>query len=204
MKLFHNSRSPSSRRVEATIHHLKAEVELIPVDIQAGEHRTPDFLRRNPNGMIPVLEDGGRHLWESGAIMQYLAKDQATFYPKATIQRALVDRWVQWNLAHFGRHVGTIVFERLFKPQLGLGAPDEELTARESDSLDRFALVLNEALSDVPFLTGTHPGLADFHIVGSLAYASMASVDFSKYTHLSVWLDRVEDLDAFRSLPALG
>ena len=204
MRLYSNPRSPSARRVEATIHHLGLDVELVPIDVRQGEHRRPEFLAVNPNGMIPTLEDGNHVVWESGAIMQYLAADDDVFYPSARKRRCAVNGWVQWNLAHFNRHVSTIVFERIFKSFFEQGEADEAIVENAMQSLDRFAAVLDARLESGPYLMGGDPTLADFHIVGGLAYAQPAKLDFTDRRRLREWIDRIEKLPAFQKLESLS
>ncbi|MEM7605873.1 MAG: glutathione S-transferase family protein, partial [Myxococcota bacterium] len=91
--------SPSSRAVLAGLHHLgsPADVEFVEVDIRAGESQLPSYRALNPNGMIPCLEVGDFRLWESGAILQYLADryGPSELYPTALEARANVNRWIQ-------------------------------------------------------------------------------------------------------------
>ena len=73
MRLYYHPLSSNSRRVVVTAIHLGVELEFVVVDLVAGEHRSAEYLRRNPNGKVPLLDDDGFLLWESHAIMQYLA-----------------------------------------------------------------------------------------------------------------------------------
>jgi len=73
MRCYHNAFSSNSRRALMTAIHLDVKLDLVVVNLQKGEQRSPDMLRLNPNGKVPVLEDDGFLLWESHAIMQYLA-----------------------------------------------------------------------------------------------------------------------------------
>ena len=70
MQLYQNPISPNSRRAAIVAAQIGLPIELIPIDVIKGEHKTPEFLARNPNGMIPTLVDGDFSLWESRAIMQ--------------------------------------------------------------------------------------------------------------------------------------
>ncbi len=73
MRLYYHPLSSNSRRVVMTAIHLVVKLEMIVVDLLKGEHRKLEYLRLNPNGKVPLLDDDGFHLWESHAIMQYLA-----------------------------------------------------------------------------------------------------------------------------------
>src|SRR5258708_20182899 len=87
--------SPNGRKGEAVIDHLGLDVEIEYRDFLAGELRSPDFVALNPNAMVPALVDGSFRLWESNAIMQYLA-DKAgreELFPRDRQKRADIARW---------------------------------------------------------------------------------------------------------------
>ena len=73
MRLYHHPLSSNSRRAALAAAHLGLPAELVKIDLERGQQRSPEFLRMNPNGMVPVLEDDGFILTESHAIMLYLA-----------------------------------------------------------------------------------------------------------------------------------
>ena len=103
MRLYHHPLSSNSRRAVLTARYLALEIELVAVDLANAAHRSPEFLRLNPNGKVPVLDDDGFVLWESHAIMQYLANKTPAqdVYPRDAQGRADVDRWLFWSAAHF-------------------------------------------------------------------------------------------------------
>jgi glutathione S-transferase len=73
MRLYYDPLSSNSRRVVMTAIHLNVSLELVVVDLMKGEHKAAGYQRLNPNGKVPLLDDDGFILWESHAIMQYLA-----------------------------------------------------------------------------------------------------------------------------------
>ena len=115
MRLYFHPLSSNSRRVTMTAQQLGLELDLIVVDLLKGEHRDPEFLQFNPNGKVPLLEDDGFQLWESHAIMQYLADrcPGQTLYPHDAQARADVNRWLFWSAYHFTPAVGFISRERI-------------------------------------------------------------------------------------------
>ena len=94
MKLYYSGVSSRSRRVRALIADLDLDVEEVAVDLGAGAQRQPEFLTMNPNGLVPVLVEGDVILWESAAIMQYLASLKPTSLYPADLQ-------VRADIAHF-------------------------------------------------------------------------------------------------------
>src|ERR1700748_1383248 len=103
MRLYQHPMSANARATVMTALQLNAPVELVHVALEKGEQSTPPFLKMNPNHRVPVLEDEGFYLWESRAIMQYLADltPGQTLYPTALKARADVNRWLFWSGQHF-------------------------------------------------------------------------------------------------------
>jgi glutathione S-transferase len=128
MKLFY-SETLNPRKACAVAKYLGAPVEYVRIDLATGENRTPAFLAMNPNGKVPVLQDGETTLWEANAIMCHLARvTESDLWPKGERQVEVI-RWLSWNADHFTRFAGTLYFQNLIKPLLGFGAPDVEVVA---------------------------------------------------------------------------
>ncbi len=95
MKLYHFPHSPNTRKVLAVINYLELDTELEMVNLVTGEQMKPEFIQLNPNHKIPTLEDGDFSLWESNAIMQYLAtqKPGNKLWPSDSKVQADISRW---------------------------------------------------------------------------------------------------------------
>ena len=102
MKLYTSPFSSNARKPAMLAHLLPLQVELIVVDLAQGEQRRPPYLGFNPNGKVPTLVDGDFVLWESNAIMQYMAEQVpgTPLYPQAPRRRADVNRWLFWAATH--------------------------------------------------------------------------------------------------------
>ena len=102
MKLYFHPMSGNSRRALLVAAHLAVPLERIVVNLPEGEQRGATHLARNPNGRVPVLDDDGFLLWESRAIMVYLAEQtpNQTLWPSEPRARADVNRWLLWCAAH--------------------------------------------------------------------------------------------------------
>ena len=143
MKLYHHPASHNARRTVALARHLGADVELEVVDLAAGAQHAPGYLALNPNAKVPVLVDGDLVLWESTAILCYLAAKQGSaLLPTAPAARADVDRWLAWIGGRLGSRSDVFLFENLVKAVFGLGAPNEAALAAAADSLCRRAASL--------------------------------------------------------------
>jgi len=92
------------------------------VDLQKGEQRTPEFLRLNPTGRTPILQDGEFILWESTAIMQYLASQLPNaLWPEVPQIRADIMRWQSWQLPTGTKLVQPLQFENVVKANPATG-----------------------------------------------------------------------------------
>lgn len=204
MKLYLNALSPNVRRVLLTAAALGVELDRKPVDFAKGEHKSPDFLALNPNGAVPTLVDGDFVLTESRAIMQYLAskKPESGLLPRDEAARADVTRWQFWDAAHFSPSLGTIAFEKLIKPMMGMGDPNAAKIEEALAGFRRFAAVLDNRLARKKFVVGDALTLADLTLASSLMYAKQTEVPIAEFPNVASWFSRITELDAWKNASA--
>jgi glutathione S-transferase len=199
MRLYYNPISSNARRVTMAALHLGLDLELVEVNLMSeGDRRR--LAEINPNKKIPVLEDDGFLLWESGAIMQYLADctPGQKLYPIDPTCRADVNRWLFWSCQHFSPAVSVLAWERVWKKLVeGTDADPVEL-ARGQRDLERCAVALDGHLAGRQWLAGDALSLADYAVAAPLMYKDRARLPLDRYTHLLAWFRRVEQLDAWR------
>ena len=132
MKLYGFAPSPNTWKVRALAAHLGIPLEYEHVDLTKGGSRTPAYLAINPTGRTPALVDGDLQLWESNAILQYLASQKPnSLWPNDARAQADIGRWQSWQLAHFSKEgCEPLLFQRLVKQLLNMGAPDEAVVAK--------------------------------------------------------------------------
>jgi len=200
MKLYGFPPSPNTWRVRAVAAHLGVPFELEFVDLTKGQQRTAEYLALNPTGRVPVLVDGDFILWESNAIMQYIAGRSAnTLWPDNARTRADIMRWQSWQLAHWSAEAcGPLLLERLVKQVLKLGPPDATIVAKATEAFHREAQALDTHLSKHPYLVGSAVTLADFSVAVPLLYAKEAELPVAPYQHVRDWFTRVSALPAWR------
>ena len=205
MKLYYFPYSHNSRKVLAVIHHLGLAPTLQMVDLVKGEQLTPEFIRLNPNHKTPTLEDGNFVLWESNAIMQYVAAitPENTLWPAEPAMQADISRWQCWQLAHWdGQACDILLFERALKALLGQGEPDPAAVAKAEANFHRYAAVLNGHLTGRQWLVGERVTLADFAVAASLMHAAVGRFPLEGYGEIRRWYDGVARLEAWeRSTP---
>ena len=204
MRLYHHPLSGNAHRAVLTAAHLEAAVELVLVDIGKGEQRKPEFLRMNPNGWVPVLDDDGFYLSESHAIMQYLAEGTPgqTVYPTERRARADVNRWLFWSAQHFQPAVGLVRWERVIKGMMGQGGPDEHEVERGERLIAELAPVLDAQLEGKRWILGETLTLADLALSASLSAAERAKIPLSSHPNITSWFGRVQELDAWKKTTA--
>jgi len=200
MRLYHHPMSSNARRAVMAALHLCAEVELVHVDLAKGAQRKPEFLRMNPNGKVPVLDDDGFFLWESHAIMQYLADKTPgqTVYPAEARARADVNRWLFWSAQHLSPAVGVLNWERVVKKFLGAGDPDEAAVKKGEALLNDCATVLDGHLAGRTWVSGKSITLADFALASPLMAIASAKLPVNGFANLMVWLGRVQATEAWK------
>jgi glutathione S-transferase len=199
MKLYGFPPSPNTRKVLALAAHIGVPIELQMVDLTKGKSRTPDFLEINPNGRTPVLEDGDFRLWESNAILQYVAgKKKNDVWPDDLRMRADITRWQCWQLAQFNEGCAGLTFQRVVKPLVGLGAPDPVVVAKSEEAFHRDAKVLDGHLAKGKYLVNDQLTLADFAVAALLTYAEPAKMPLEGYKNVRDWRSRMEAVPAWK------
>src|SRR5262245_2090272 len=200
MKLHVTPPSPRAFKVMAVLHHLGLESEIAFVDLLKGDNMKPEFLALNPNHRMPVLEDDGLVLWESNAIMQYLAskRPESGLWPSDPKRQADVSRWQCWELAHWDPACGTLLFEHFVKGRFGQGDPDPAQIARGERDFHQFATVLNQHLRGREWLAGRVLTVADFSVGCWLTCAQLGKFPLGGYAEIGRWHRGLEALPAWQ------
>lgn len=191
--------SPRAFKVMAVANHLGLDWTLHPVDLVKGEQRAPEYSALNPNMRMPTLKDGDYVLWESGAILQYLAgrKPESGLLPTDETGRLNVTRWQFWDACHWDPACAVYVFENLVKPVIvKSGEPDQAALAKGAELFHRAAKVLNHHLGHNKYVAGDRLSVADFSIAAPINYAQAARLPLDAYAEIARWYA------ALRALPA--
>ncbi len=177
LKLYGSTRSRASI-VHWYLEEIKVPYEFVKLDMQAGEHLQPEYLAINPVGKVPAIVDGDFKLWESGAILLYLADK----YSKSTLspeERAVFSQWVLFANA-----------------TLAPGIFQEASRERE---MPRLLTPLNEIFSKQPFLLGNEFTVADVAVGSVLNYIPMIlKLDLSSYPAVLNYMKQLSERPAFQ------
>jgi glutathione S-transferase len=198
MKLFTGTITPNGKRVKICATEAGVAIDQALVDFQRGDHRTPEYLAMNPMGKVPTLTDGDLVLWESAAILCYIAQTSGgPLWPKDP--RALGDvlRWMFFCSCHVDPYFTTLVVERFIKGRRGQPA-DEALTKSAEEWLARFVPVVEQQLAGREYLTGSF-GLADIALGCTLELAPLVRYDLAPYPHVRAWLERLQGRESWRA-----
>ncbi|MCX7305731.1 MAG: glutathione S-transferase family protein [Hyphomicrobiales bacterium] len=199
MKLYTLPGSPNSRKVVAVLNHLGLKAEITGLDFASGDTTRPEFVALNPNAMVPVLVDGDVTLWESNAINIYLVEKAggSSLFPADPVVRADVLRWQFWELAHFNRAFGTVVFESVIKPKFGFAPPSKDLMDFCLQEIARYAPVLDGRLEGRATLVGSGVTLADYAMICLEKYRDAIDFDWSRFANINRYFDAMRATDAW-------
>lgn len=191
IKLYGFPLSGHSHRVEMFLSLLGLPVEVITVDLAAGAQKQPEFLKMNPFGQVPVIQDGDVTLADSNAILVYLAGKYSDdrWLPRAPVQAAQVQRWLSVAAGPLAFGPAAARVAKLFNAPVNL----EEATGRAH----RLFEVMEKVLQQSPYLAGARPTLADIANYSYIAHAPEGGVSLALYPHLRTWLASIEALPGF-------
>ena len=192
----------NGKKVTILLEETGLDYRIIPVNISRGDQFSPEFLKLNPNHRMPVIVDqtpaaGGPPLvvFESGAILVYLAEKAGMFWPTDLHARFATLQWLMWQAANFGPKLGEYNhFARL----AGEYGDQSYALRRYGDEANRLYGVLNWGLAGRPFLAGDDYGLADIAVYPWAANWHRHGQDLGEFRHVGPWLERVGARPAVR------
>uniref|UniRef100_A0A182PZ39 glutathione transferase n=1 Tax=Anopheles epiroticus TaxID=199890 RepID=A0A182PZ39_9DIPT len=184
------------RAVELTAKALGLELEIIPINLIAGDHLTEEFRKLNPQHTIPLIDDSGTIVWDSHAIIVYLVtkygKEEPGLYPADVVTRAKVNAALHFDSG--------VLFARLrfyLEPILYYGST--ETPQEKIDNLYRAYELLNDTLVD-DYIVGSQLTLADLSCVASISSMhAIFPIDGAKYPKLVAWVERLAKLPYYKA-----
>lgn len=177
LKLYGGARSRASI-VQWYLEELGVPYEYVMLDMAAGEHRQPPFTEINPVGKVPAIADGDFKLWESGAILLYLAEKYDN--PALSVeQRSILNQWMMYANATLG--------------------PGVFMEATRATETPRHMTMLNELFSRQPFVLGDEFSVADVAVGALLGYIPiMLKLDLSEYPAVVDYIQRMSQRPAYQ------
>ncbi|QXB07504.1 glutathione S-transferase family protein [Providencia rettgeri] len=180
--------SPNRFKITIALEELNLLYHLNHIQISRGNHQQPAFLQLNPHGRIPVIYDPQTEitLFESAAILLYLAEKTGQLLPAISKQKWEAIKWLQFHSASLGPIIGQWVNFAIFDK-----SPKPEIVERYFNMTHKALAVLDKQLENAPYLAGSDYSIADIANFGWLHIAQVIAFDFSQHTHLTKWYDRV-------------
>jgi glutathione S-transferase len=195
LKLWGRISSINVRKVVLTAQWLGIPFERIDAGAAFGLNRTPAYLARNPNGLVPLLEDGDFTLWESNAIVRYLCAKhpEGGLYPQALEPRFDAERWMDWQqttLGPAGRHA----FLQLIR------TPEDKrsaaVIAESVAATEPLLVLLDTHLAGRAFMAGDQPTMADIPIACEMHRWWGLPLAHAELAHLRRWYDGIRQRPA--------
>ncbi|MCI9868093.1 glutathione S-transferase [Rhizobium skierniewicense] len=195
MKLYHFPLSGHAHRARLFLSLLNVKAEIIDLDLANGEHKTPEFLKLNPFGQVPVLVDGDIIVNDSNAILVYVATKlgRKDWLPDDLASVAMIQKWLSVPAGEIS--YGPCA-ARLITVFVADFRADEVITRAQ-----RILRLINAELENHRFIIGNTPTIADIALYSYIAGAPEGNVDLTPYPEVRHWLARIEALPGFVALP---
>ncbi len=202
--------TPNGWKISIALEEMGLPYELKAVNIGAGEQFKPDFLAISPNNRMPAIVDpdgpDGKPIsvFESGAILQYLARKTGTFYGADERARVSVDEWVFWQMGGLGPMAGQTHHFRQYAPAM---VTDARMTAygaiRYTNETHRLYGVLNKQLEGKDFICGDY-SIADMASWPWVVPYKNQGIQIDEFSNLKAWFERVGAREAVKKGFAVG
>lgn len=199
--LYTHHHSANGRKVLAITNYLNLKPKIIPINVYAGDGQKPDYLKINPFGKIPTLVDGKFILWESNAIMLYIAEKYGDYQLSSQdIQtRAEIIQWFCWEQSHWQTSISAVlapVVGHALVPAL-IPEPKESPNWKHSE-FHKWVTFLNTHLDKKQFLVNNQFSIADISVAAMMTYFRFAKFPFNEFSALRDWYEHIESLDAWK------
>ena len=208
----HFTPTPNAQKISIALEELELPYRLITYDIFEGDQHTAEFGRINPNPKLPAIVDhdpafgGGPHaVFESGAILQYLAEKTGRLLPTDPRQRSVAIQWLTWQVAGLGPMGGQAAHFIRYAP-----VTLDYAIQRYTNELNRLLLVLERRLGEAEYLAGNEFSIADIAIWPGRSTGSVMNVDLqADYPNTCRWFNQIamrpgviRGRDAEKAVPA--
>jgi len=200
--------TPNGKKVTILLEECGMPYQMLACNIAQGDQFTDEFLKICPNNRMPALVDHGPadggdpiSVFESGAMMMYIAEKAGQFYPQETRARYEVNQWIMWQMANQGPKSGECGHFR----RLGDDQGDQSYAvARFSDEVNRMFGVLNNQLYQQPYIAGNDYTIADMICYPWTVNWEAQGQDINDFKYFKRWYDELGERDGVRKGMAVG
>jgi GST-like protein len=194
----HFTPTPNGQKISIALEELGAPYRLLSYDIFEGDQHTAAFGRINPNHKLPAIVDhapafeGGPHaVFESGAILQYLAEKTGRLLPADPRARSVAIQWLTWQVASLGPMGGQAAHFVRYAPE-----PVPYAIERYTREVGRLFQVLERRLGEAEYLAGADYSIADIAVWAVRAPGGAAGIPAERYPHTRRWADAIAERPA--------
>jgi len=198
LKIWGRTTSSNVQKVLWTCAELNIEYDRVDHGGPFGGNRDPEYLRLNPNGLVPTVIDGDLVMWESNTICRYLCTTRSgdSLYPRDPAARTYVERWMDWQLSVIGTPMGALL-QGLIRSSPETRDPAAIEAARRR-AITAWQIV-DDAVKDQPYLAGQSLSLAEI-VMGTHIYRWFNfPIERPDQPHLRAWYERFCDRPAFKA-----
>ncbi len=188
LKIYGTSMSRAGRALWAA-EELGLKFEHIPTGIGEAGSRKPEFLKINPNGHLPAIDDDGTIIWESMAINLYLAEKygKAPLWPAKVEDRGRAYQWSFWGMTETEPHLIVAFMNRMILPE---GQRNEQAAKNALEALKAPIKVLDDHLKGRAYLLGADFTIADLNVASVLLLGPLMGIDLSGVPTAKAWLEK--------------
>ncbi len=199
MKIWGRTNSVNVKKALWALEELGLKYERIDAGMQFGVNKTPEYLGMNPTGLVPTIDDGGFVLWESHAIVRYLAAKHGagTLWPNDLRVRADADRWMDWT------HSFSREFQRpVFWPLVRTPPEKRDLKAIEEAcrKCGELLAIPDQNLSKKPYLAGSNFTMGDIPLGCHVQLWMRLPIERPRQPNLEAWFNRLCSRPAFKKI----
>ena len=193
--------SGNTYKIKLLLHLLELKYQFVEIDIKNKQHKSNDFLQLNPRGEFPVLEDDANVIWDSQAILVYLARKYGSnhndnhWYPDNAVELAHITQWLTVS--------NNDIFNTLGKSRSILKFGYEgDLALLQKQGINVLKWI-NKHLNNKPWIATDKPSIADIACYPYIALCEEGDISLDAYPEIHKWLDRIQQLNGYTNMPGL-
>ena len=186
-------------KVRLTASFLGLDYKWHLVNLREGEQKKEWFVKINPVGKVPAIDDDGFYMFESNSICRYLCdKNNSTLYPKDVKKRAIIDQWIDYVSFHIGANFIPVMYNRIFAPLRGMPVNEKAITDG-LEFLKQYFPIVEKQLQEHKYIASQEISLADIILFSILEPAELTQVDLGAYPKLSAWRSELKKQSFYTS-----
>ncbi len=190
--------SPPALKVLYVANALGLEYEQKGVKLAEGEGQSEQYKRIHPAGKVPALVDGDFTLFESNAIIKYLArKADSALYPDDLKKQAIIDQWVDFVSQHIHNGISRVLWNKMMAPKFGFDV-DENSMKCGYEFLEKYLPIVDAQLGKTKYLAGDEISIADYILLAHVDPLEAIEIDVNKYPNLARWREALRTQDFYQ------